>query len=97
MDTDAPFVFPHANLPPEDLYEFDGMFYRDMQTVKIGTSKTVRCRPAFNTWSFDFSIILDEAKLNERQVDEIVENAGRYVGICDYRPRYGKFNIAKLK
>lgn len=97
VDTDASFVFPHAKLSPEDLYEYDGMLYRDMQTVKIGTAKTVRCRPAFNSWSFEFTIILDEAKLNERQVDEIVENAGRYVGICDYRPRYGKFNVTKVK
>jgi hypothetical protein len=97
VDTDAPFVFPHSKLSPPDLYEYKDMLYRDMQTVKIGTSKTVRCRPAFNEWSFDFTIIIDEAKLNERQVDEIVENAGRYVGICDYRPRYGKFNVTKLK
>lgn len=97
VDTDVEFVFPQRKLLPADLYLFNNGLYRDMQTVKIGTSKTVRCRPAFNEWSFDFTIILDEAKLNERQIDDIVKNAGRYVGICDYRPRYGKFDVKRIK
>lgn len=97
VDTDALFVFPHNSIIPDALYDHDNGLYRDMQTVKIGTAKTVRCRPAFNTWSFDFAIIIDEAKFNERTIDDIVINAGKYVGICDYRPRYGKFDIKKIK
>ena len=68
-----------------------------MNADTIATSKTLRCRPAFNEWSFDVSIILDEAKLDEREIDKILQNAGKYVGICDFRPRYGKFNVEKIK
>jgi hypothetical protein len=97
VENDAPFVFPNRDLHPDELYLFENGLYRDMRTVKIGTAKTVRCRPAFNVWSFDTTIIIDESKLNERQIDQIVENAGKYVGICDYRPRFGRFNVTKLK
>lgn len=97
VDTDADFIFPDSKLLPDALYDAKEGAYRDMQTVKIGTAKNIRCRPAFNQWSFDFTIIIDEAKFNERQIDDIVINAGKYVGICDYRPRYGKFDIKKVK
>lgn len=97
VESDSPFIFPQNNLSPLELFQFNEGEYADYQTVKVGTSKTVRCRPAFNVWSFDISIIVDEAKLNEREIDQIVENAGRYVGVCDYRPRYGKFNVKKMK
>lgn len=97
VENDSPFIFPQNMLPPDDLYDYENGLYRDMQTVKIGQAKTVRCRPAFNVWDFQISLIIDEAKLNEREVDQIVENAGKYVGICDYRPRYGKFNVKKIK
>lgn len=97
VDSDVPFDFPDREFPPAELYKQKNGLYVDMQTVKIGTSKMVRCRPAFNEWSFNFSVIIDEGKLNAEQVTQIVENAGKYIGICDYRPRYGKFNVEKLK
>lgn len=97
VENDANFIFPHAELNPDDLYLIENGLYRDMRTVKVGMAKTVRCRPAFNVWSFEAAVIIDESKMNERQVDQIVENAGKYVGICDYRPRFGRFNVTKIK
>ena len=90
---DALFEFKHSKIPPTKLFDIPG--FCDMRTVKVGQAKTMRCRPLFSHWEFSFTIILDEAKLNEAEIDNIVKNAGLYVGLCDYRPRFGRFEIEK--
>ncbi|WPU91788.1 hypothetical protein SNE25_20945 [Mucilaginibacter sabulilitoris] len=94
IPNDAKFVFKHHKMSPSDLYK-SGL-YSDMRTVKIGTSKTIRTRPIFKEWEIEVEVMLDEAKLNESEVDQIVNNAGLYVGLCDYRPRYGRFSVEKI-
>ena len=83
--------FKDSNLKPEKLYK--KLEYVDMRTVKIGQAKTTRCRPKFDSWKGEFTVILDEDKLNAEEIEQIVHNAGKYVGMCDYRPRYGRFQV----
>lgn len=90
---DSLFEFKDSKTSPNKLYDVPG--YTDMRTVKVGQSKTMRCRPIFAHWELSCTVILDEAKLNENEVDNIVKNAGLYVGLCDYRPRFGRFEIEK--
>lgn len=91
---DAKFIFKHKAIEPSELFNLSQ--YVDLRTVKVGQAKTTRCRPVFREWSLDCEIILDEAKLNGAEVDNIVINAGLYIGLCDYRPRYGRFTVKKI-
>lgn len=91
---DSKFIFKHKNLPPQELFGVNQ--YTDMRTVRVGTAKTTRCRPIFREWELETEIHLDEAKLNISDVDHIVENAGFYVGLCDWRPKFGRFTVEKL-
>lgn len=87
--------FKDNNLKPEKLYK--KLEYVDMRTVKIGQAKTTRCRPKFDNWKGEFTVILDEEKLNAEEIEQIVNNAGKYVGMCDYRPRYGRFQVTNTR
>jgi hypothetical protein len=91
---DSKFIFKHRSLEPSELFKLPQ--YIDMRTVKVGTSKTTRCRPVFREWEFETEIHLDEAKMNEGEIDSIVKNAGLYVGLCDWRPKFGRFDVTKL-
>lgn len=51
----------------------------------------MRCRPIFREWSLKFSVAFDEQVLNDTDIDKFVSDAGSYIGLCDYRPRFGKF------
>jgi hypothetical protein len=93
IPNDAIFEFKHSKIAPDKLFDIPG--FADIRTVKVGQAKTMRCRPVFSHWEFSCTIILDEAKLNESEIDNIVKNAGLYVGICDYRPRFGRFEVEK--
>ena len=58
-------------------------------------------RPKFNKWSAEFEIILNDPAVPINVINEILEQAGKYVGIGDWRPEkkgmFGKFMITSFK
>lgn len=58
-------------------------------------------RPKMDTWGCEFTIVLDDDSINADTIIEILEHAGKYVGIGDWRPakkgRYGKFKVVEFK
>lgn len=69
--------------------------YVDTRRVVIQRAGINRSRPAFHVgWkiSATIEIILPEY-LDEYLLHEIIQLAGRVVGIADFRPSYGRFNV----
>lgn len=83
------FIFDDCDISPEDLFSVSE--YVDQRTVKVGTAKTIRTRPIFKTWETTFTCWLDTDKMDVDTLEQIVANAGKYVGLGDYRPRFGRF------
>jgi hypothetical protein len=58
-------------------------------------------RPRFNKWSVQFEIILNDEGVPKEVINEILEHAGKYVGIGDWRPEkkgmFGKFMITSFQ
>lgn len=77
---------------PEELYE-DKRFV-DKRSVVIAGKRIMRCRPIFFPWGLRFTLLIDKQIVNPRAVQEWVEIAGKMIGLCDYRPKYGRFKIA---
>lgn len=65
--------------------------FRHMASVKIGTSRTMRCRPLFQSWRVQAEGILDPTVLELDDLTTIATNAGQMIGLGDWRPRYGRF------
>lgn len=75
--------------------DIDGLFdegFRDVRGVKVGMAKLMRCRPKFNEWAAEFTVIYNDDVLNEEEVRKAIADAGSLIGVCDYRPRFGKFS-----
>lgn len=72
---------------------FENPKFVDMRSVKIGTSKVMRCRPVFPQWALTFSVAYDENSIQRSELDRCVETAGQMVGLGDYRPRFGRFEV----
>jgi hypothetical protein len=68
----------------------------DYRSVVIKTVRIMRARPIFKDWEITFTVIYDESVLNETDITEAAETAGTFVGLCDYRPRYGRFNVEEI-
>lgn len=79
---------------PEALWESGRFTYR--RSVGIQKSRTMRTRPMFSEWAVDVPLVVDETLLDEHRLSQIAEEAGRYVGICERRPMFGKFDAELL-
>jgi len=85
-----------ALLPIADMEKFDKQaeevrklgFTIDMRRVTVGTNKHIRCRPHFHNWSITGRIRVDntDGTIDKTTVEELFNFAGRFQGLCDYRP-----------
>ena len=70
--------------------------YRDTRPMTVMRSKVMRTRPRFDKWKIQFNMQYNEEKIDLQTIELAIENAGAYVGLCDSRPKYGKFS-AEIK
>ena len=54
-------------------------------------------RPMFKEWSCEFTLEIADEMLNATTVKEILETAGRFKAVGDYRPEYGRFIVKQFK
>lgn len=66
----------------------------DRQAVVIAKARIIRCRPRFDKWELYFTILVNDDRIQPLVVKQILENAGKYHGIGDYRPRFGLFTVS---
>lgn len=88
--TDLYIPFDYGeNLTKEELIQ--NFEYRDTRIMTVQRSRVLRTRPRFDKWSITFNLMYDEGKINVETIINAMEVAGQYVGLCDSRPKYGKF------
>ena len=79
------------NLSKEELIQ--NYEYRDTRIMTVMKSKILRTRPRFDQWVIEFNLRYNEEKINIDTIINAMEYAGLYVGLCDSRPKYGKFSV----
>ena len=71
--------------------------YLDRQRVVVQRSAVTRVRPAFTTgWVVDMEItsLLPEY-ITPTLLRKLADDAGRFIGLADFRPTYGRFVIVR--
>jgi hypothetical protein len=63
-------------------------------SVGVTTSRVMRTRPQFRKWALEAEFLVDNGQLDLVTFTEIAEKAGSYIGIGDYRPRFGRFDVS---
>ncbi len=73
--------------------------YVHKEFVKLQGNQVLRFRPAFEKgWEAEFKlIILDEEQIPVDVMKQIAEYAGKFIGIGDWRPHFGRFEIVEFK
>lgn len=87
-DLYIPFFYGE-NLTKEELIQ--NYEYRDTRIMTVQRSKILRTRPRFDQWNITFNVMYNEEKIDLETIVNAMEYAGSYVGLCDSRPKYGKF------
>jgi hypothetical protein len=73
--------------------------YLDKRRVNVQRQGINRTRPCFKAgWkaTFDILVLLPEY-VDQATLRELIESAGRLVGIADNRPSYGRFGVVSYK
>ena len=96
VDGDAKFVFPRkGDKSPESLWE-SGEFV-DRRRVVVQRSSIMRTRPKFKEWSCEFTLEVDETLCNLGEVRQWLDATGSRVGLGDYRPMFGRFELVEFE
>ena len=78
---DLPTFMAHKQRAPEL------QFHLFVKRAKVGMSKHVRVRPQFDAgWQAHGTLAVWDDKIDERALERILEHAGRYKGLGDWRP-----------
>ena len=77
----------------DDLWESPK--YRDVRGVMVNRSRIMRYRPIFPVWECTFETMLSD--LDVSTFKNILETAGRFIGIGDFRPKFGLFEVLKMQ
>ena len=81
---------------PEALWADPNRKFADIRVGKIKQSSILLCRPRFNTWELTFTVRFDETKFDHEEIVSLIELGGHDVGLCDYREKYGHFDIVEV-
>jgi hypothetical protein len=80
---------------PDKLFE-DKRFV-DIRSVKVGMAKVARCRPVFKAWEMTFTVLYEETALQRQDLDRVLADTGAMIGLGDYRPRFGRFEVCSVQ
>ena len=87
---DSPLIYEGPKTPKELWANKDFVF---QALVTVQRAKIKRTRPIFRQWAADIEVEFNDALLDEKQVKRWVEVAGEQVGLMDWRPRFGRFEV----
>lgn len=81
-----------------DFIPINSSWVVDSRPVVVKRSMIIRNRPRFDSWSLEFKIInKDPTIIHMETLKRILEDAGKFYGIGDFRPEYGLFKVISFE
>ena len=69
----------------------------DYRPVVVQCQRIMRARPRFDRWMLCFKVINKDPTVILRDAfRKILEDAGKWIGLGDYRPEFGLFEVRKF-
>ncbi len=79
---------------PDELYDAGHVL---RVSAKVQMSRVMRTRPCFKEWSAIVVVQYQPALVDRDTVLRAAEYAGQVVGLGDWRPRFGRFDVEVVK
>lgn len=82
---------------PQKLWEYNSdissnKFISRVSAV-VNKNKVMRTRPIFRDWELSFVVCYDTDVFNKEEIIGFIKTGGKMVGLSDWRPRYGRFEL----
>lgn len=71
--------------------------FSDFRVGKIKQASVTLMRPRFDIWTLRFRIAYDEKVFSDNTIKDLITEGGNKIGVCDYRPKYGRYEVVSLK
>lgn len=68
----------------------------DRRLVRVQANKVARTRPKYTNWEAQGVITFDNEQVDEDVLLRWLETAGQQLGVGDYRPKFGRFEVKVL-
>ena len=70
----------------------------DVRPVVVQRNRIMRARPRFDEWALEFQIVnKDPTIIHSDTLKRILVDAGKYYGLGDFRPEFGRFRVDRFK
>jgi len=76
---------------PEELWKDER--FRLRVPARLKSQRIIRTRPRFDDWSAEIVVKYLPTLVNPSEVRSFLVTAGEQVGLCDWRPRFGRFVV----
>ncbi len=73
--------------------------YIDARRVTVQRNGITRHRPAFKAgWTALFNLLIQTPEyISPHDLHDVLNNAGRLIGVADFRPTFGRFNVTHFE
>lgn len=72
--------------------------YRLSKPVRVGNARVCRTRAMLPTgWSMTFKVEYDDGVMGRDALLDAMMQAGALVGMCDWRPKFGRFTVEEVE
>lgn len=88
-------------ISPDEIHlpEYDTIDKRSAVNRNV-KARVIVVRPKWTQWGASFTLIVDEDSITTQTITQIIEYAGKYVGIGSFRPvnngLFGRFNLDSI-
>jgi hypothetical protein len=66
------------------------------RSVVVQRARVMRYAPIFPEWALEFLVKFDAQIINKENVIKAMQDGGLYIGLCECRPRKGRFSVEIL-
>lgn len=73
--------------------------YEHRCRVQVQRAGITRCRPAFKAgWQAEIELMINTPEhISPAMLHDVLIDAGRLIGLADFRPTYGRFQVSKFE
>lgn len=68
----------------------------DQRSAVVQRARILRARPRWDNWLLKFTVQVSDPRVSQNDLKQFLEEAGRTVGIGDYRPKFGLFEVSEF-
>lgn len=91
------YIFSGVRVEPDNIPLQTPGWKPDLKPVTINRARIIRSRPRFDDWVLEFEMQIVDPIITKADLKEILNEAGKYNGLCDFRPLYGLFEVERFE